>query len=123
MTCDNSLFKVDSLTVDGVALAIEDGSATIEGVARYTNETVVSASGADFTKRKRVPTMINARIQFGPKVNPDDLAKICGAQIVLRDQHAPRRAVANKCSFASMGRVGDGAVDISFNVLEPIQWL
>jgi hypothetical protein len=31
--------------------------------------------------------------------------------------------VANKCSFASMGRVGDGAVDISFNVLEPIQWL
>jgi hypothetical protein len=123
MTCDNSLFKVDSLLVDGVALAIEDGSATLEGAARYTSEAVVSASGQDYVKRKRVPTMINARIQFGPKVNPEDLAKICGATITLRDLHAPRKAVASKCAFASMGRIGDGAVDISFNVLEPIQWL
>jgi hypothetical protein len=123
MSNDYSNFKVDSLKVGGVGWAIEDGSATIEGAARVTTSVVPSSDGPDFTKRSRVPTSINARIQFGPGIVPSDLAGMSGIQIVLQDKAAPRRCVANNCVFASMGRIGDGPVDVSFHVLEPLQWL
>lgn len=120
---DQSLFRVDSITVNGQALAIVDSSASITGVAGFSSTPVVSASGPDFESHAREPRTITAQIQFGPKVNPDDLTKIQGARIVLKDTKGPRRCLATNCSFGRMGNVGGGPVDITFNVLEPYQWL
>lgn len=123
MANDQSLFHVDSITVDGKPLAIEDGTAMVDGVAGYANAIVASASGPDYTKRQRVPRTLTMKVQFGPSVNPDDLKNIRNAQVVLRDLEAPRRCMAPNCSFASMGAVGGGTVDLTLNVLEPYIWL
>jgi hypothetical protein len=123
MANDNALFKVDSITVDGVGMAIEDGSATVEGIAGFTTESVPSASGDDGVRRRRVPRVINARIQFKPGVSVDSIKGINNAQIVLKDTFGPRRLVCNKCCYGSMGTVGDGPVAVTFNVLAEPQWL
>lgn len=123
MTCDNALFVPDSLTINGDPLPIEQGSARIEGLARFENEVVPAGSGMDYTKRKRVPTQIKAKVLLGPGVDPSTLADACGAQIVLTDNHTKRRCRAGNCNFASMGEVGDGSVDVTWNVLTPPQWL
>lgn len=120
---EQSLFNVDSLTVDGQALAIVSSSARISGVMGYASQSVPSATGPDFEQHSRVPRSITAQIQFGRSVNPDDLRKIKGARIVLKDTQGPRRCLAPNCSVASLGDVGGGPVDITFNVLEPYQWL
>jgi hypothetical protein len=120
---ENSLFKVDSITINGVGLAFEDGSARINGVAGYTSSVVASGSGPDFQSHQRVPRTIELNMQFGRAVNPDDLAKIDGARVVLKDTRAPRRCLATNCSFGSMGPVGGGTVQLTLNVLDPFQWL
>lgn len=120
---DQSLFRGDSLTVAGDALAVVDGSIQINGVGSYTSTVVPSASGPDFESHARVPRTITCQIQFGPKVNPEDITKILNKRIVVKDSKGPRRCVAPNCSFGSMGTVGTGPTDVTFNVLEPYQWL
>lgn len=119
----NSLFKVDSITVNGAALAIVDGSATISGVTGFEAEVVVSASGPDYEQYKRVPRVLDMQIQFGPSVEPAALAGMRNARVVLKDVNGPRRAMCPNCSYASMGQVGKGPVDLKVNILEAIQWL
>lgn len=123
MTCDNALFVVDSITVDGENIPIEQSTARIEGAARYESEVVPSGIGPDFTKRKRVATKIKAKVLFGPGFDPTLLTQACGAQIVLTDTHTGRRCRAGNCNFGSMGEIGDGSVDMTWNVLTPLQWL
>jgi hypothetical protein len=120
---DNMLFHIDQIVSDGKPIAFEDGSGTLSGAARYENEVVPSASGDDFEKRKRVPTLFKCKIQFGPAVSPKDYAKMQGIQITARDAQSGRRALMPKCSFGQMGDVGGGSVDVTFNVLAEIQWL
>lgn len=117
------LFKIDTIIVDGAPIAFEDGSGAIEGAARFTNQVVPSASGDDFNRRTRVPTLFRARIQFNDTVDPATFAAMQGVQIAARDQSSGRRALMPNCSFGEMGSIGGGAVDITFNVLSPIQWL
>lgn len=123
MATDNMLFHIDVIVVDGAPLAFEDGSGMLTGAARFSNEVVSSASGDDFTKRKRVPTTFKCKIQFDSDVVPIDFAKIKGAQITARDSQSGRRVVLNKCGFGEMGEIGGGSVDVTFNVLAPPQWL
>lgn len=123
MAGENQLFKIDTVIVDGKALAIEDGSATISGVAGFENETKVSASGDDFVLRKRVPRVMKAKLQFGPAVNPADFAKMSGIQIRLQDGFSGRKCLATNCVFKSLGEVGAGSADIEFNLLSDLQWL
>lgn len=118
-----SLFKADSITVAGQALAFEDGSATISGLARVRATVVPSASGPDFETYAREATQINLRLQFGPGVSVEDLKNIKDARVVLKDSNGPRRFLAPRCSFAGLGTVGSGPVDLTLNVLEPIQSL
>ncbi len=121
---DNSqLFHIDTIVVAGQAIAFEDSTATLEGAARFEHAAVVSASGDDYVSRKRVPTTLHCKLQFGNAVNPDDLRKVANAQISARDSVAGRRALLPKCTFASMGTIGSGTVDVSFLVLAPIQWI
>lgn len=120
---DNMLFHIDQIVVDGKPIAFEDGSGMLAGAARYENEVVPSASGDDFNKRKRVPTFFKTKIQFGPAVNPADYAALGGVQITARDAQSGRRALLNNCSFGQMGDIGGGSVDVTFNVLAPVQWL
>lgn len=120
---DNLLFHIDQIVVSGKPIAFEDGSGMLSGAARYQNEVVPSASGDDFNKRKRVPTLFKCKIQFGPSVNPDDYAKFQGVQITARDAQSGRRALMPNCSFGDMGELGGGSVDVTFNILAPIQWL
>lgn len=117
------LFRVDAVIIDGKPLAIEDGTGMLGGAARFENEVVPSGTGDDFQKRKRVPTTFKCKIQFGPTVNPADYAGMNGVQVTARDTQSGRRALMPKCSFGQIGEIGGGSVDITFNVLSPIQWI
>ena len=123
MATDKMLFHVDEIVVDGAPLAFEDGTATITGAARWENTPVPSASGDDFQARKRVPTQVRFKLQFGPQAHPMDFATLIDSQIAFRDKVSGRRALMPRCGFANMGEIGGGSVDVSFNVLAPIQWL
>lgn len=119
----HSLFKVDSITVDGQAIAFVDGTARINGVAGYTSNVVPSGNGPDKEMHQRVARTIELELQFDRTVNPADLQKINGARVVLKDSRGPRRCLAPNCSFGSMGPVGGGQVQFTLNVLEEFQWL
>lgn len=123
MGTENMLFHVDVIVVDGKPLAFEDGTGMLIGAARFQNEVVASASGDDFDKRKRVATQFKCKLQFGANVLPTDFNQLRGVQITARDSQTGRRALMPKCSFGEMGEIGGGAVDITFNVLSPIQWI
>jgi hypothetical protein len=117
------LFKIDTIVLDGTPLAFEDGSGMLSGAARFENEIVPSASGEDGARRRRVPTTLRARLQFANTTDVDRLAATSDVQITARDSQSGRRALLTKCMFGSMGEIGGGAVDVTFNVLAPIQWL
>lgn len=123
MASDSLLFHVDAVVADGKPVAFEDGSATLSGAHRFENEVVTSAQGQDYARRRRVPTSIRLRMQFNNTVDPDALSKVKDIQITLRDTQSGRRALAQKCVFGSLGEIGGGAVDITYLVLTPIQWL
>lgn len=119
----SQLFHIETIVVDGKPVSFEEGSATISGAAGYENQVVPSASGDDFDMRRRVPRQIRMRIQFGNTVDPARLAAQKQVEITARDPNSSRRAYMKNCSFASMGDVGQGAVDLVYNIKSPIQWL
>lgn len=120
---EHSLFKVDSITINGQALAFVDGTARISGAAGYTSSVVPSGSGPDKQMHQRVARTIDLELQFDRSVDPAELAKIDGARIVLKDSRGPRRCLAPNCSFGSLGAIGGGQTQMTMNVLEPLQWL
>ena len=118
------LFKIDTIVADGVALPIEDGGCTIEGAAGWEHTAVLASIGDDATSRKRVPRVLNAKLLFTNDYDPEQLANMKDIQITVRDSQAARRGVAPVCTFAKLGALGGGGpVDVSFNLLAPIQWL
>lgn len=123
MGTENMLLHVDVVVADGAPLAFEDGTGILSGAARVKNETVLSASGDDFTKRGRVPTMFKMKLQFGQKDIPSNFSKMQGVQITARDSQSGRRVLMTKCTFAEMGDIGGGSVDVTYNVLSEPQWL
>lgn len=123
MAADQLLFHVDAIVVDGKPIAFEDGSAMLTGAARFENEMVPSASGNDFARRRRVPTTLRVRLQFNNAVDPAALAATSGVQITARDSQSGRRAMLPNCMFGSLGDLGGGAVDVTYLVLSPIEWL
>lgn len=120
---ENSLFKVDSITIDGAGIAFVEGTAIINGAGEYTSTVVPSGNGPDYQQHARVPRTIELDIQFGRNVNPDDLKKIDGARVVMKDTRSPRRCLANNCSFGALGALGGTSTRLTLNVLEPYQWL
>lgn len=123
MSADNGLFTVDTILDDGKPIAFESGSATLSGAAGFERQVVPSADGPDFSRRVRVARQLRLNLQFGPTTDPAALAKKSGVQVALRDKHSGRRALCNNCEFASMGEIGGGPVQLTYNILEPIQWL
>ena len=123
MSTNNHLFNIDAIVVDGVALAFEGGTGEIEGAGRWENEVVPCATGDDYVKRKRVATTLKAKIQFGKTSTPDAFSGLSEVQISARDIKTGRRCLMPKCTFGSMGAIGQGSVDITFNVLAAPQWL
>jgi hypothetical protein len=117
------LFHIETIVIDGKSIAFEEGSATISGAAGYEGQVVPSASGDDYTMRRRIPRLLRMRIQFGTTTDPNKLAQAKNLEIAVRDVASGRKATLKNCAFASMGDVGQGAVDISYNILSPIQWL
>ena len=120
---EQSLFKVDSITINGAAYAFQEGTAIINGVGGYVATAVPSGSGPDYESHAREPRTIELNLQFGRAVNPAELRAIQNARVVLKDSRGPRRCLAPNCSFASMGPVGQGAVRLVLNALEDYQWL
>jgi hypothetical protein len=123
MATQNLLFHIDTVIVDGAPIAIEDGSGMISGAAGFENDIVPSATGDDFQKRKRVPRLFKTKLQFGPSVDPAKFSSLSEIQITARDSVSKRRVLMPKCSFGSMGEIGGGSVDVTFNVLSALQWL
>lgn len=120
---DSTLFHIDTIVVDGQAVAFEDGTGMLTGAHRYEHDTVVSASGDDFARRRRVPTTLRLRLQFTGEQSPERLAAVADVQITARDSQTGRRALLTKCRFNTMGDLGGGAVDVTYGVLAPVQWL
>lgn len=120
---ENSLFSVTSITLDGAALAFESGSATIEGASRYEATVVTAGTGADGESMRRVPCTISVNLLLKPGVDPSKLSQARDVRIVLKDRFGPRRVIATKCGFASMGPIGNGPVQARYNVLEELQWV
>lgn len=120
---NTTLIQFTSITVDGQAIPFEDASGVIKGAARYENEVVPGASGSDANKRKRVPTTIECKIMFTAAQSPELYSSLQGAQISAKDKETGRRVLATNCSFGKMGDIGAGTVDITFNVLDGLQWL
>lgn len=119
----NQLLHFDQVVVRGVALNIVDGSVVGSGFAGYENTAVPSGSGDDFSKRARISRSLRMQVQFGPDMSPDDLRGVRDEQITARDSESGRRVLMTRCTFASMGDVGAGPVDVSFLVLAEPQWL
>lgn len=120
---ENSLFKVDSITIDGAAIAFVEGTAIINGAGDYTSTVVPSGRGPDYQQHARVTRTIELDIQFGRNVDPEELKKIDGARVVMKDSRGPRRCLANNCSFGALGALGGTSTKLTLNVLEPYQWL
>ncbi|MFP5474673.1 MAG: hypothetical protein ACLGJD_13590 [Gammaproteobacteria bacterium] len=124
MAADKQLFHPDEIAIAGAPIAFEDASAMITGAARFENTVVPSGGNADdFASRRRVPTTVQFKLQFGPNEHPMDYASIVDAPITFRDRVSGRRAFMPRCGFGSLGQIGGGTVDVTFNVLSPIQWL
>lgn len=123
MAGEKSLFHIDEFVIDGDPQPFEDGTATITGAARWENTVVPSGQGDDYQSRKRVPCTAKFKLQLGGAEQIVNYATITDAQIACRDKVNGKRALMPRCSFASMGEVGAGSVDVTFNVLAPIQWL
>lgn len=117
------LFKIDVIMADSEVLAFEDGSASLSGAAGFETKTSLSASGDDYAVRTRVARVLKAKLQFNGTTDPQQFAKVTNFQITMRDLVTKRKCVANKCVFGSLGDVGAGAVDVTFNVLSELQWL
>lgn len=118
------LFKIDTVVVDGVALAFEDGTATLDGAAGWENTAVLASQGDDGVARKRVPRVLRAKLMFKDAVDPDSFVAQKDVQIALRDTQSGRRAMAPHCSFGSLGGLGAGtSVDVTYILLSPLQWL
>lgn len=120
---DNMLLHIDTIVADGVALEIEDASATISGAMGYTNATVMAASGNDAQKRQRVARLLKCNLLFTGGVSVAQLEAMQNIQITARDSKSGRRALMPVCSIAEVGDIGSGPVAVTFNVLQPIQWL
>lgn len=118
-----SLFRGDTITINGQAIAVVDGSIVINGLAGYTSTSVPSASGPDFTQHARVPRTINFKAQWGPKTKASDFTGIDGARVVVKDSKGPSRVLATRVSFGSMGELGNGPVDVSLNVGDDYQMI
>jgi hypothetical protein len=116
-----SLFRGDSITINGQAIAVMDGSIMIKGLAGYTSKSVPSASGPDFSQHERIPREITFKVLFGPKSQAEDFTKLDDARVVVKDSKGPRRVLATRVSFGSMGDLGSGPVDVSLNVGDPYQ--
>lgn len=125
MSQDNTLFKIDVLVVKGKPIGVEDSSVMIRGASGYENTVVPNSNvnGADGLKRTRVTRQIVAKILFKPGVNVADLVDVKADMITCKDAVSGRRVMANNCAFGTIGDIGNGAVDIVYNVLEPYQWL
>lgn len=119
----NELLHFDQVMAKGVALPTVDGSVVGSGFAGYENTAVPSSLGDDYSKRARIPRSLRMQVQFGPTMSPDDLRSIRDEQISARDSQSGRRCLMTRCSFASMGDVGAGPVDVTFLVLSEPQWL
>ncbi|WP_431511660.1 hypothetical protein [Variovorax sp. DAIF25] len=123
MAGEKSLFHIDELVIDGAPIAIEDSTAQITGAARSENTVVPSSQGDDYTSRKRVPTTVTFKLQFGANESVEDFSFVSDSQVVCRDKVNGKRALMPRCSFASLGVIGAGSVDVTLNVLAPIQWI
>jgi len=124
MATDKMLFHVDAITVDGAPVAFEDGTGVLTGAARWENTVVPTAgSGDDFASRKRVATIFKLKLQFGQGQAPTDFSTVTDARVTATDQVTGRRVMLPRCGFGSMGEIGAGSVEVTFNVLSAPQWL
>lgn len=123
MGVENMLLHIDTVVADGQILAFEDGSGVLSGAAGKKNDIVLSATGDDFTKRSRVGRMLKAKLQFGSNDIPSNFANMTGVQISARDSQNNRRVLLTKCTFESLGDIGNGSVDIGWHILSEPQWL
>lgn len=117
------LFKIDTIVADGQVLAFEDATGTVSGAAGFENKNTLSASGDDYVVRTRVARVLKAKLQWGAELDPQRFSRMSGVQITMRDTVSQRKCIANNCSFGSLGDIGAGTVEVSFNLLSELQWL
>jgi len=123
MAGENQLFHIDTIIVDGLAIAFEDSSASLSGAAGFKNDPKLSASGDDFVYRSRVPRILKAKLQWAAANDPKTYSGMSNVQLAMRDSFTGRKCLAPKATFGEMGDIGAGTVDIQFILNADLQWL
>lgn len=123
MANTNEIYKVDSMTVNGEELRIEDGTATVTGAAGFETDAALAATGDDAVIRKRVERVIKANLLFTEDVTPEKFTSIRNAQVVLTNTSTGQRSRYGNCSFKSLGEIGSKTVELSLTALRQPQWL
>ena len=121
--CENEIYIIDSLSINGEPLAIEQGSASIENWLGFELEALPAASGPSFSKRKKVTPMIKAKLMFGATTDPEALKAVCCDQIVLTQFSTGKRVRVLRASIAKAGAIGTGVVDVDFLCHTEPQWV
>lgn len=116
-------YRVDTMTLDGEGLNLEDGTATIDGAAGFERDPVLAAYGDDSTTRKRVARTIKTKLFTETGFDPQNFSKVRNAQIVMTNLQTGQRVRAGKCAFQSLGTIGEGTVEVTFVVLSNLQFL
>lgn len=121
---DNGLFHIDTIVVNGVAISFEDSAGVLSGAAGFEQTIVPSASGDDKTSRKRVPRILKTKLQWTSSTDVKTFSGLNGAQISMRDSFTGRKCVSNNACFGSIGDMGGGgSVDVTFILLDALQWM
>ena len=120
--CDNSVFHIDELVVDGIPIKIEESSATVSGLAGFENEIVVTAGDDDdAVSRKKVARIIKAKAVINDPAVIEGWSMYCNASLTLRDTHSGKRIHFSKASFMKLGDVGGKSVDFEMaGISKPI---
>lgn len=118
------LFDELEISVNSEDIQTETGGVTLENPLGWEGSTVAATKGPHNRTGKRVVPKVKAKALYNENLT---IAKIRGwtdVQITLgKSWGQSRRKICHNCHVVSMGELGNGAVDIEFEVCGEIQEL
>ncbi|AXF86398.1 hypothetical protein DTO96_102152 [Ephemeroptericola cinctiostellae] len=116
--------NINDIKIDGVMIAIDDGSATIEDYQGRENEAVPSASGDHSFKSKRVTPKLKFKRQTSGVYDPSQNTDNENHEISFRDSDTGRRGRVTRAVVGTGGTIGNGdSAEETWLLLSKIQWL
>ena len=115
--------QIDDIKINGVMIAIDDGSGVIDNYQGRENEAVPSALGDHSFKTKRVTPELKFKRQTSGGFDPSK-SDNSNAEISCRDTETGRRGRVSKSVIGKAGSIGNGeSAEETWLLLSKIQWL